>query len=104
MMDNIELQLLQKEVAKLEVKIEHLEKQYTDIKSDMRMLRKDIDDRFDDFEEKLNKRIDIIINKLEVLEYNKNQILGGWKTLAILGTMLGGLYAISKELVAFFKP
>ena len=81
--NNNKLDSLQKDVVKLEVKIEHLEKQQSELKSDMRLLQQDIDKKFDEFEKMLKTQFSNINDSLKEINDLVSQGKGARKAIAV---------------------
>lgn len=102
-MDENKLDSLQKEVVKLEVKVHHLEKQHSDIKSDMRVLQKDIDRKFEDFEIILKSQFSNVNESLKEIQDIVSQSKGAKKAVMTVIAIVGGIGGAISWVYSFFK-
>ena len=88
---------------KLEVKIEHLEKQHSEIKSDMRILQQDIDKRFDEFEKMLKSQFSNVNESLKEIQDIVSQSKGAKKAVMTVIAIVGGIGGAISWIYSFFK-
>lgn len=94
---------LQKEVVKLEVKMEHLEKQHSDFKLDVSNFKKEIDTRFDDFENMLKVQFQSVNTSLKGIEDIIIEGKGAKKAVTIILSIVTGAGAFVAYVYNFIK-
>lgn len=101
---------IEKEIAKLQVKIEHLEKQDIEIKLNVKELQKDLDNRFDEFEKKMDERekkmdarFDNFGNSLKNIEDLITQSKGAKKAITIIVSVVAAIVASATAVYNFIK-
>ncbi len=98
-----DIRVLQKDIAKLEVKIEHLEKKDFELSQNVKDLEKNLDTRFNEFEEKMESKLNNMLQLLTKIEHIVIEAKGAKKlvtttvaSFAVIGSLITFVYQFLK--------